>query len=130
MDEELKKALGEIDARASLGEQESPDTEFEGGTSGPRTSNYTPQYLQMMQQKQEAAAPGEQASKLGSLATTAGMLKAGGASANPYILAAGLGLQALGNMSASKYKEEVRRQQAKQEAAQNMANIGRSLRVV
>lgn len=129
MDDELKKALAEIDARASLGEQESPDNEFEGGTSGDRMSTYNPQYLQMMQQKQEATAPGEEASKLGSLATTAGMMKMGAASANPYILAAGLGLQALGNMSASKYREEVRRQQAKQQAAENLASIGSKLRV-
>lgn len=121
MDEELQKQMEAINARASLGQQDSTDTQYEGGGGQERSSNYNPQYLQMMQQKQAAAAPSNTAETLGKTATAAALMKAGGASMNPYVMGAALGLQALGSMQKDRYQEEVRRLQAKQQAAQNLA---------
>ena len=82
------------------------------------------------QMQQNTPAPTSELSQLGSLATTGGA-----ATANPYIAGAGLALQTAGmiqqakqNQRNAQYTAEVNRVNARQQAINNMAQIGQGLK--
>jgi hypothetical protein len=134
MDSDLKKLLENMDAQSSMGQQESPDVQSE-------ESVYNPKYIEAIQARQAAAAPiGAQGmqqasdiSKIGSMATAAGAVPS---PATPYLMGAGLGLQALGMVSQAKqqekrakYEAEVAKATARQRAIDNLAALSSRLRV-
>jgi len=144
-DEKMKKIMAELEfmnANSSIGEQSSPNTEYEGGeTEGQRISGHNPQYIQTLQQKQAQAQPlpseasqnAQKMSKIGSMAATAGAIPS---PASPYLMGAGLGLQAIGMVQQgkqadrdAKYRAEVQKANARQAALDKLTQVGQSLKI-
>lgn len=134
-DEKMKKIMAELEfmnANSSIGEQSSPDMESE---------QQSPEYLQKIQQRQAQAQPlpaetagnADKMSKVGSMAMAAGSIPS---PASPYLMGAGLGLQALGMVQQgkqaqrdAKYRAEVQKANARQEALNRLSQIGQSLKI-
>lgn len=135
MNEELQKQIDAINAKASLGEQSSPDTEFSGGES---SDTYNPKYIEMIRQNQAAAQPmtAPQQDVIGTAGKAAMMAGAVPTPASPALMAAGLGLQAAGMISQAKqqrdrqkYEAKLNQAKARQSALDNLANISSRLKV-
>lgn len=134
-DEKMKKIMAELEfmnANSSIGEQSSPDMESE---------QQSPAYLQKIQQRQNQAQPlpseasqnAQKMSKIGSMAATAGAIPS---PASPYLLGAGLGLQAIGMVQQgkqadrdAKYRAEVQKANARQAALDRLTQVGQSLKI-
>lgn len=134
-DEKMKKIMAELEfmnANSSIGEQSSPDMESE---------QQSPAYLQKIQQRQNQAQPlpseasqnAQKMSKIGSMAATAGAIPS---PASPYLLGAGLGLQAMGMVQQgkqadrdAKYRAEVQKANARQAALDRLTQVGQSLKI-
>ncbi len=142
-DDKLKdvfKILDFMNANSDIGEVPSYDNEFEGGeSSGPRVSGYSPAYMEAVKQKQMAAVPdvseaqktAEDVSKAGSLMTATGSVPS---PATPYLVGAGLGLKALGMVQQGKearrqekYRAELAKANARQNAISNLASLSARL---